>query len=208
MQLHIQVDERTSPEDLHALSVFARELSAYRSGGAIPTGPLTAPPDEAELGEPEIVVVGGTAPAEIQTTAEAPKRRRRTKAEMEADAAAAAAATLPEVPEEPVGAEPGTVPEPNATPLAETPAATQPAPQQDTAQSETASTAPASASPSDGQQYTAADVQKMAVDAARRFGPEKVKGIIAEYPGATKIADLLPADLAGFVGKLNALSVE
>jgi hypothetical protein len=45
----------------------------------------------------------------------------------------------------------------------------------------------------------------MAVDAARRFGPEKVKAIIAEYPGATKIADLLPADLAGFVGKLNAL---
>ena len=38
-------------------------------------------------------------------------------------APAAAAATLPEVPEEPVGAEPGTVPEPNAAPLAETPAA-------------------------------------------------------------------------------------
>ena len=202
MQLHIQVDERTSPEDLHALSVFARELATGR-GQRDSVGPLTAPIDPAELAEPELVVVGDTVPAEPQV-AEAPKRRRRTKAEIEADAAA----TLPEVPEEPVGAEPGTVPEPNATPLAETPAATQPAPQQDTAQSETASTAPASASPSDGQQYTAADVQKVAVDAARRFGPEKVKAIIAEYPGATKIADLLPADLAGFVGKLNALSVE
>jgi hypothetical protein len=207
MQLHIQVDERTSPEDLHALSVFARELSAYRSGGAIPTGPLTAPPDEAELSEPELVVVGDTVSAEPQV-AEAPKRRRRTKAEIEADAAAAA--TLPEVPEEPVGAEPGTVPEvsPEPTPLVESPAPTQPAPQQDTPPSETASTAPASASPSDGTSYTAADVQKMAVDAARRFGPEKVKAIIAEYPGATKIADLIPGDLASFVGKLNALSVE
>ena len=214
MQLHIHIDEYSKVGELNALAVFARELATSR-GLKDSVGPLTAPLDPAELEEPEIVVAGGTVPAE------APKRRRRTKAEMEAAAAAqagdnvglatneaAAAATLPEVPEEPVGAEPGTVPEPNATPLAETPAATQPAPQQDTAQSETASTAPASASPSDGQQYTAADVQKMAVDAARRFGPEKVKGIIAEYPGATKIADLLPADLAGFVGKLNALSVE
>ena len=214
MQLHIHIDSESNARELLALSNFTRELSAYRSGGSIPNGPLTAPVDPAELAEPETVVVGGTVQAD-PVQPEAPKRRRRTKAEMEADAAAAAAggadaaaATLPEVPEEPVGAEPGTVPEPNATPLAETPAATQPAPQQDTAQSETASTAPASASPSDGQQYTAADVQKMAVDAARRFGPEKVKGIIAEYPGATKIADLLPADLASFVGKLNALSVE
>jgi len=195
MQLHIHIDEYSKPSELNVLAVFARELAISR-GPQDSLGPLTAPTDPAELDEPEVVAVGGTVPAET------PKRRRRTKAEMEADAAAAAQA---EVPEEPVGAEPGTVPEPEASPLAETPAATQPAPQPDTAQSETASTAPASASPSDGQQYTAADVQKMAVDAARRFGPEKVKGIIAEYPGATKIADLLPADLAGFVGKLQAL---
>lgn len=204
MQLHIQVDDRSTPEDLYALSVFARELATGRGQRDTTVGPLTAPTDPAELIEPEVVVVGNATATDplAQVTPEAPKRRRRTKAEMEADAAAAA---QPEVPEEPVGAEPATVPEPEATPLVETPAATQPAPQPDTARSETASTAPASASPSDDQQYTAADVQKMAVDAARRFGPEKVKGIIAEYPGATKIADLLPADLAGFVGKLNAL---
>ena len=92
--------------------------------------------------------------------------------------------------------------------MAETPAATPDAQQQATPPSETASTAPVSASPSDGATYTAADVQKMAVDAARRFGPEKVKALIAEYPNASKIADLQTGDLAGFVAKLNALSVE
>ena len=117
------------------------------------------------------------------------------QASNEAELAKIEADSVPEVSAEP-------------TPLVESPAVTQTAPQQDTPPSETASTAPASVSHSDGASYTAADVQKMAVDAARRFGPEKVKAIIAEYPGATKIADLIPGDLAGFVGKLNALSVE
>jgi len=202
MQLHIHIDSESNARELLALSNFTRELSGYRSGGAIPTGPLTAPPDEAELSEPEPVVVGDTLPAEPQAT-EAPKRRRRTKAEMEADAAAAEA-------EAKVGNE-AEVPEvtPEPTPLTESPAPTQTAPETTTGASQApVAETPASASPSNGATYTAADVQKMAVDAARRFGPEKVKAIIAEYPGVTKIADLIPGDLAGFVAKLKELKAD
>ena len=41
---------------------------------------------------------------------------------------------------------------------------------------------------------------------AGRFGPEKVKAIIAQYPGAARIADIPVGELAGFVAKLNAVS--
>jgi hypothetical protein len=71
---------------------------------------------------------------------------------------------------------------------------------------ETAASTPVTESHSDGKTYTHADVQKLAVDAARRFGPEKVKALIAEYPHAAKIADLTTGDLPGFVTKLNELS--
>ena len=198
MQVHIHIDDQSTANDLEALSVFAFELALGRGLKDGPAAPLTAPLDQAELPEPEPELVTTTSAGD--TITEAPKRRRRTKAEIEAEAAAAAAAAAGE----PAAAEP----EAPATPLAETPASTPDAQQQATPPSETASTAPVSASPSDGATYTAADVQKMAVDAARRFGPEKVKALIAEYPNASKIADLKTEDLAGFVAKLEALSVE
>jgi hypothetical protein len=92
----------------------------------------------------------------------------------------------------------------NAEPSAPTPTANATA--TETATQEPAASAPATESPSDGKTYTHADVQKLAVDAARRFGPEKVKALIAEYPHAAKIADLTATDLPGFVTKLNELS--
>lgn len=66
---------------------------------------------------------------------------------------------------------------------------------------------PASASPSEGgKTYTHAEVQALAVDTARRYGPEKVKALIASYPNAAKIAELDEGDLAGFVAKLQAIT--
>ena len=91
-------------------------------------------------------------------------------------------------------------------PLAETPAPTPAVQQPDTPPSETASTVPASESPSETKTYTPAEVQKIAVATAGRFGPEKVKAIIAQYPGAARIADIPVGELAGFVAKLNAVS--
>lgn len=86
------------------------------------------------------------------------------------------------------------------------PAPTQTAPETTTPAEEPASTQAATESPSDTKTYTPAEVQKIAVATAGRFGPEKVKAIIAQYPGAARIADLPLTDLAGFVAKLNAVS--
>jgi hypothetical protein len=72
--------------------------------------------------------------------------------------------------------------------------------------SEGVANTPATESPSDTKTYTPAEVQKIAVATAGRFGPEKVKAIIAQYPGAARIADLPLTELAGFVAKLNAVS--
>lgn len=80
------------------------------------------------------------------------------------------------------------------------------APETTTPAEEPASMQPATESPSDTKTYTPAEVQKIAVATAGRFGPEKVKAIIAQYPGAARIADLPLTELAGFVAKLNAVS--
>ena len=82
----------------------------------------------------------------------------------------------------------------------------QPAPTPTATATEGATTKPATESPSDTKTYTPAEVQKIAVATAGRFGPEKVKAIIAQYPGAARIADLPLTELAGFVAKLNAVS--
>ena len=203
MKLSLRINRHTTASELIILGAFFESLSLAREGHVTSVSAddvLTAPTDPAELQEPETVVV----------QPDAPKRRRRTKAEIEADALAAenarvAAAEAEAQANNEAGlaeAQAAEVPVGNADP-----APTQPVPQPATPPSETASTEPASASPSEPTgPITHADAQKQAIDAARRFGPEKVKAIIAEYEGAAKIADLKESDLASFIGKLQALA--
>ena len=204
MKLSLRVTRHTTASELIILGAFFESLALAREGRVSSVSadePLTAPVDPAELHEPETVVVQAT-PAAGE---EAPKRRRRSKAEIEADAAKAATPVEPAA-ETPAPTEPEQAIPPGA-PGNESPAPTQPAPQPDTQPSESASTEPASASPSEPVgPVTHAEAQKQAIDAARRFGPEKVKAIIAQYEGAAKIADLKESDLASFIGKLQALA--
>ena len=207
MKIKLAITRHTTASELIILGAFFESLSLAREGHVSSVSadePLTAPTDPAELQEPETVTV----------QADAPKRRRRTKAEIEAAAAAEVEKIIDkgEHLQEPEPAAPEEVPvqegpiEPGATGN-DHPAPTPPVQQPATPTSETASTTPASASPSEPTgPITHAYAQKQAIDAARRFGPEKVKAIIAEYEGAAKIADLKEADLASFIGKLQALA--
>jgi hypothetical protein len=224
MKLKLKIDSNTTTEELVALTALFIGLSGSRTLttgelGSINGAAFTAPPDPAELNEGEVVVIHPTQSPDLTGSfsngAEAPKRRRRTKEEIAAAAAAGVAAGV---------AAGGATSDPDphqtlvedaaekATATPEDAGNADPAPTQtanatvtETAMQEPAASAPATESPSDGKTYTHADVQKLAVDSARRFGPEKVKALIAEYPHAAKIADLTDSDLPGFVAKLNAL---
>ncbi len=210
MKLKLRVDDSTTVSEL-------RLLGALFTGLAKEYAPVfTAPIDEAEAtleaANRTIDPVVVTEPVDAHSSGpqfDKPKRTRRTKAEITAAAAAEVAQTPDPSPlysETHVGAEPEVTTEP--TPLVETPAPTQSAPVTDTAPTapEPAASTPATESPSDTKTYTAAEVQKIAVATAGRHGPEKVKAIIAQYPGATRIADIPVGELAGFVAKLNAVS--
>jgi hypothetical protein len=216
MKLKLKIDRYTTTEELVALTALFIGLSGSRAGkpdtqyagelGEIQTGPtivFSPPADAAELNEPEGPVVVGTT-VKVGDEGTATKRRRRTKAEIEAEAEAtriAEAEAAAQVSNE-AGLAAAQEEAGNAEPSAPTPDATATA----GVEKEVAANTPATESPSDGKTYTHADVQKLAVDAARRFGPEKVKALIAEYAHAAKIADLVPSDLPGFVAKLNELS--
>jgi hypothetical protein len=226
MKMKLKVDNTTTVEELALLGAFFTGLAGERS--YLPPV-FVAPTDEAELPpEPSCVTLNREEPV---VHVEAPKRRRRTKAEIAAMAAvgevvadgpfywshpesgsrgmvdtrAQLEAVLAGDPccDEVTEAQYKAAGKPDPTP---DPAPTQPAPEQDTPPSEPASSEPATESPSDTKTYTPAEVQKIAVATAGRFGPEKVKAIIAQYPGAARIADLPLGELAGFVAKLNAVS--
>ena len=203
MKLSLRINRHTTASELIILGAFFESLSLAREGHVTSVSAddvLTAPTDPAELQEPETVVV----------QPDAPKRRRRTKAEIEADALAAENARVAAAEAEAQANNEAGLAEAQAAEVPvgnEAPAPTPPVQQPATPPSETASTEPASASPSEPTgPITHADAQKQAIDAARRFGPEKVKAIIAEYEGAAKIADLKESDLASFIGKLQALA--
>lgn len=243
MKLKLSMDQSISPSELIILSAFFESLALAREGHVVSV-PAEDAGDDPTPADTVVVQVPPAAAGE-----EAPKRKRRSRAEIEAENAARS-----QVPAEPVGAEPGTVPEPEpegklyywshpesgsfgvvktqkeileklaGDPCVEviereqyekliagnveTPAPTPDVQPPVTPPSETASTEPASASPSEGGKtyYTHAEVQALAVDTARRYGPEKVKALIATYPNAAKIAELDEGDLAGFVAKLQAIS--
>lgn len=217
MKLKLRVDGSTTASELRLLGVLFTGLAEQY-----------APVDEAELVEPEppsiplnreepVVHVPTPTTTEVVTTQEGGKvkRTRRTKDKIEA--AAAELAKLAEENSKVADADAAVQDSNEASlaeievaqepaPLAETPAPTPAVQQPDTPPSETASTVPASESPSETKTYTPAEVQKIAVATAGRFGPEKVKAIIAQYPGAARIADIPVGELAGFVAKLNAVS--
>ena len=215
MKLKLRVDDSTTVSEL-------RLLGALFTGLAKEYAPVfTAPIDEAEATleaanrtiDPVVVTEPTSTTTEVITTQEGGKvrRTRRTKAEIAASINATQGGhdqfdPSPLYSETHVGAEPEVTTEP--THLVETPAPTQSAPVTDTAPTapEPAASTPATESPSDTKTYTAAEVQKIAVATAGRHGPEKVKAIIAQYPGATRIADIPVGELAGFVAKLNAVS--
>ncbi len=218
MKLKLRVDGSTTVSELRLLGAFFTGLAEQY-----------APVDEAELVEPEppsiplnreepVVHVPTPTTTEVVTTQEGGKvkRTRRTRAEIEAGAELAklaeenskvadADAAVQDSNEASL-AEIEVAQEP--TPLADQAAATQIAPVTDAAQTapEPAASTPVTESPSDTKTYTPAEVQKIAVATAGRFGPEKVKAIIAQYPGAARIADIPVGELAGFVAKLNAVS--
>lgn len=253
MKLSVKVDQTSTASELIILGALFESLALAREGHVV-----SVPAEECNGDDPtpaETVVVQ-VPPAAGE---EPPKRKRRTRAEIEAENAARSQVSVNEPPAEPVGAEPGTVPEPEpegklyywshpesgsfgidntqadflktlasdpcveaidreqyeklvaekaAVGNVETPAPTPDATVTDTAPAQApAEPEPASASPSEGDKtYTHAEVQALAVDTARRYGPEKVKALIATYPNATKIAELDEGDLAGFVAKLQAIT--
>ena len=219
MKIKLSITRHTTESELIHLGNFFTALGLNR--GASVCGGIAAPTDPAELEDPEVVFVHPDQAHDLRTgevgTIDTgivpPKRRRRTKAEIEA---AAAAEQVGNEQVASTGTEAAATSETAAAPATDAeqvpvgnadPAPTPPAPPPATPPSETASTEPASASPSEPTgPITHADAQKQAIDAARRFGPEKVKAIIAEYEGAAKIADLKEADLASFIGKLQALA--
>jgi hypothetical protein len=212
MKLKLRVDDSTTVSEL-------RLLGALFTGLAEEYAPVfTAPIDEAEAtlaadleaANRTINQVVVTEPVDAHSSGpqfDKPKRTRRTKAEI---AAAAEVAQTPDPSplhsETHVTTEPEVTPEP--APLADPSAPTQTVPVTDTAptEPEPVASTPASESPSNTKTYTAAEVQKIAVATAGRHGPEKVKAIIAQYPGAARIADIPVSELSGFVAKLNAVS--
>jgi hypothetical protein len=212
MKLKLRVDDSTTVSEL-------RLLGALFTGLAKEYAPVfTAPIDEAEAtlaadleaANRTINQVVVTEPVDAHSSGpqfDKPKRTRRTKAEI---AAAAEVAQTPDPSplhsETHVTTEPEVTPEP--APLADPSAPTQTVPVTDTAptEPEPVASTPASESPSNTKTYTAAEVQKIAVATAGRHGPEKVKAIIAQYPGAARIADIPVSELSGFVAKLNAVS--
>lgn len=208
MKLKLRVDGSTTASELRLLGVLFTGLAEQYAPC------FSTPVDEAELVEPEppSIPLNREVPVDAHSSGpqfDKPKRTRRTKAEITAAAAAEVAQTPDPSPlysETHVGAEPEVAQEP--TPLADQAAATQIAPVTDAAQTapEPAASTPVTESPSDTKTYTPAEVQKIAVATAGRFGPEKVKAIIAQYPGAARIADIPVGELAGFVAKLNAVS--
>ena len=189
MKLSVRITHDTTDSELIYLGNLFTALGMNR-GTKVTSFTPPADPDEAEA-----IHIPATPEQEAAidaATGITPKRRRRTKDEIAAAEAAAKA-------EEQGAVAPGEA--------GNDPASTQPAPPPATPPSETASTAPASESPSDaGKTYTHAEVQALAVDTARRYGPEKVKALIATYPNAAKIAELDEGDLAGFVAKLQAIT--
>lgn len=207
MKLKLIVNESTTDSELVHLGMFFTALGINRGAHVV-----SAPGDEAELDEPDEPEVPGPNADDAHidftksaTPVEAPKRRRRTKAEIEADVATGAAAAAP-LKAALAAAEDAIEAEAKAEAGKDQPAPTPPAPETTTPAEEPASTQAATESPSDTKTYTPAEVQKIAVATAGRFGPEKVKAIIAQYPGAARIADLPLTELAGFVAKLNAVS--
>ncbi len=230
MKLKLKINESTTDSELVHLGMFFSALALNRGAHVV-----SAPADEAKytvIIPPTINIEQGLRDGELARVKtfnieqelrdgevgkieginiltgkpEAPKRRRRTKAEIEAEVAAAPGTTVEST-------QPMTQPEEVAAAEAEMaavgndqPAPTPTAPETTTPAEEPASMQPAVESPSDTKTYTPAEVQKIAVATAGRFGPEKVKAIIAQYPGAARIADLPLTELAGFVAKLNAVS--
>lgn len=201
MRINVKVDQTSTASELIILGALFESLALAREGHVVSVPAEECNGDDPTPAETVVVQVPPAAAGE-----EAPKRRRRTKAEIEAEklaeenskVAAAEAEAQASNEAELTKLEAGNVETPAPTPDVQPPV---------TPPSETASTEPASESPSDaGKTYTHAEVQALAVDTARRYGPEKVKALIATYPNAAKIAELDEGDLAGFVAKLQAIS--
>ena len=209
MQIKLVVNESTTDSELIHLGNFFTALGMNRGAHVV-----SAPGDEAEY---TVIIpptntteqelrdgeLGKTEGINILTGKPEPKRRRRTKGEIEAAEAAAAVAVVESEFKKEINA---IEDEAKAEAGKDHPAPTQTALETTTPAEEPASTQSATESPSDTKTYTPAEVQKIAVATAGRFGPEKVKAIIAQYPGAARIADLPLTELAGFVAKLNAVS--
>ena len=106
MKLKLKINRHTTSSELIQLGMLFTGLGLNSGAKVVSFSP---PTDPAELDEPELTVVPPAEEASIDKAAgtEVPKRRRRTRAEIEAENAARS-----QVPAEPVGAEPGTVPEP------------------------------------------------------------------------------------------------
>lgn len=200
MKLKLTIDRHTTESELIHLAHLFNGLGLNRSAHVVSETPIVEAGDDPTPAETVVVQVPNDAHSS-GAGFDAPKRKRRTKAEIEAAAKAEvekiidAGEHLPPT-------------EPEQVPATETPAPTQPATVTDTAPAQApAEPEPASASPSEGgKTYTHAEVQALAVDTARRYGPEKVKALIATYPNAAKIAELDEGDLAGFVAKLQAIT--
>lgn len=188
MKLKLKINSHTTAAELIQLGMLFTGLGLNQGAKVVSFSPLA---DEAELDEPEVVVVPEEEAVKIDAAVgnEPPKRRRRTKAEIEAEAEAtriAEAEAAAQVSNE-AGLAAAQEEAGNAEPSAPTPTANATA--TETATQEPAASAPATESPSDGKTYTAAEVQQLATVVARTHGADLVKGKIAEL-GGSRIAEL------------------
>jgi hypothetical protein len=201
MKLKLKIDSKTSAAELIQLGMLFTGLGLNQGAKVVSFSP---PADEAELDEPEVVVVPEEEAVKIDAAVgnEPPKRRRRTKDELRVDAIVAENARVAAAEAEAqANNEAGlkAIEEQEQTIAPGEAGNVQPADTQPASATEAATTEPATESPSDvpvtagpatdGKTYTAAEVQQQATVVARTHGADLVKTKIAELGGA-RIADL------------------
>jgi hypothetical protein len=190
------VDQESTSSELSALSVFIHNVACLRN----------APPSFAKVVEDapiQTVVVPTEVSTPTEEPTETPKRTRRTKAvTQESEVVQPTEAPVDGVEERTAGAvsEEVTSPAPTEVP---TPVPTEPAVA--TPVVAAADVVEVEVEVPEGKVFTQPEVQMLASDAARRVGPDKVKGLIAEF-GAARIADLSGDKLNQFAVRVQALA--
>jgi hypothetical protein len=197
MQFTVTVDQESTSSELSALSVFIHNVACLRGNAA----PVPVPQEVVNNAPVQTVVVSPEVSTPAEEPTEAPKRKpRRTTAAQESETVQPADAPAEGSVEQAVVKMPEEVTSPAPTEVP-TPVPTEPA----VATPVVAAADVVEVEVPEGKVFTQPEVQMLASDAARRVGPDKVKGLIAEF-GAARIADLSGDKLNQFAVRVQALA--